>query len=420
MGRYEERFWSGGLTSAAPRRDRRGGAYRAYIPDILRQTRFQFDADVAADIADAERAITAFDAASQSLADTEALARLLLRAESVASSKIEGLAVGARRLLHADALRDTGGAPDELASEVVGNIDAMAHALEVVSVGGRIDEALLLETHRRLLVDTRIGDRHGGRFRTDQNWIGGSNYTPIGATFVPPPPELVPALMRDLCDFCNDDGLPVVAQAAIAHAQFETIHPFVDGNGRVGRALIQMIFRSRGLTTRTNIPVSLVLATHAQAYVDALNDTRSVEPSFQAWIATFASACTSATNQAAAFERTIGAIQDDWRERLRNLGVRSDSLAYRLIAALPGAPVLTMQSAHALLGGTLRGTMNGVERLLEAKIIVDTDDRRRRKRIFEARDIIDAFTLLERQLASPDGDMRISRPSRRVPTRPPK
>jgi len=121
---------------------------------------------------------------------------------------------------------------------------------------------LLLDFHQRLLAGTRL-DAHAGAIRQEQNWIGGSSYNPCSAAFVPPPPEYVPDLLDDLCQFCNSDDIPAVAQAAIAHAQFDTIHPFVDGNGRTGRALIHLVLRRRGLATRVLPPVSLVLATWA-------------------------------------------------------------------------------------------------------------------------------------------------------------
>lgn len=106
----------------------------------------------------------------------------------------------------------------------------------------------------------RVSENHGGRLRTLQNWIGGSAYNPCSAEFVPPPPEAVSGLLDDLVAFCNDDALPALAQAAIAHAQFET-HFFVDGNRRTGRVLIHLVLRRRGLGLRVLAPVSLVLAT---------------------------------------------------------------------------------------------------------------------------------------------------------------
>jgi Fic family protein len=138
----------------------------------------------------------------------------------------------------------------------------MAAAVKRINPGELITLDLLLDFHRRLLARTRLG-AHAGAIREEQNWIGGSSYNPRSAAFVPPPPEYLSGLLEDLCQFCNSDDIPAVAQAAIAHAQFETIHSFVDGNGRTGRALIHLVLRRRGLATRVLPPVSLVLATWA-------------------------------------------------------------------------------------------------------------------------------------------------------------
>ena len=250
MSKLAKRTWVGDYTSGLPRRDRTSCDYEAYVPDLLVGRSFRLDGDVAADVADAEVAVTRFDSKAVALADTEALARLLLRAESVASSKIEGLEVGGRRLLRAEAASELGeDARDVSATEVLGNIQAMTWALGVVRRGDDITVDHLLEAHRRLLAGTRLHD-YGGMIREEQNWIGGSSFNPCSASFVPPPPEMVRGLMDDLCAFCNADDLPTIVQAAMAHAHFETIHPFVDGNGRIGRALIHLVLRRRGLAVR--------------------------------------------------------------------------------------------------------------------------------------------------------------------------
>ena len=422
MAGLEQRFWEGSGRSGLSRKDRAGGAYSVYIPDALVGRLFIFEGSAAADVSDAERAIRDLDARSSALADTEALARLLLRAESVASSKIEGLVVGARRLLRADAARTGGEIQDDVtAADVLGNIDAMAYALQTVNEGTDITLPLLLGVHRQLLQATDLKE-YAGEIRTVQNWIGGSSYNPCSAVFVPPPPDLVEPLLLDLCAFCNDDSLPPVAQAAVAHAQFENIHPFVDGNGRVGRALIHMIFRRRGLTQRVTPPVSLVLATRARDYLEGLRATAYVgDPSGAAavegtnrWLGIFAGACARAAADAMGFEERIARIQDGWRDRVRP--VRADSAAMRLIDVLPGAPVLTIAAAAKTIDRTVQATMLGVQRLVDAKILTPIDQRRR-KQIFEAREIADVFTALERQLASPADDTKIEPPTRPVPSR---
>jgi Fic family protein len=373
-------------------------------------------------VADAERDIGRLDAEALALADTEALARLLLRAESVASSRIEGLEVGGRRLLRAEAAREFGDvASDVTAAEVLANIDAMLWAVRGAGGQGAISLDHLLEVHRRLLAGTRH-EAHAGLLRTEQNWIGGSSYNPCSAAFVPPPPELVGGLMEDLCAFCNDESLPAVAQAAIAHAQFETIHPFVDGNGRTGRALIQLILRRRGFAARVLPPVSLVLATWSDGYVDALTKTRYRGPAnsraahegYNQWIALFAAACQRAVEDAAKFEERVGDLQRRWRARVGR--VRSGSAVDLLIRALPGAPIVTVTSAGALIDRSFQATNLAVGRLAEAGVLSQIT-LARRNRAFEAPELIDAFTDLERQLASPGGDTRVPTPVRAVPRR---
>ena len=421
MARLEARRWEGDA-SGQTRRDRRPCGYAVYIPDPLVGRRFVLDGDVAADVADAEAALVRLDATAGALADTEALARLLLRAEAVASSRIEGLEVGGRRLLRAQAAHQLGEDPrDVTAVEVLGNIEAMLWAVEAVPPGGAITMAIVIEAHRRLLAGTRLAE-HGGRTRTVQNWIGGSDYNPCAAAFVPPPHELVDELLSDLSAFCNDDSLPAVAQAAIAHAQFETIHPFVDGNGRTGRALIQLVLRRRGLAPRILPPVSLILATWPRDYVGGLTGTRyeGAPDSEQAlvginrWIALVASACRRAAEDAGRFEQQVRALQDSWRERLGS--VRRGSAADLLVRALPGAPLLTATTASDLIGRSFQATSQAIDRLVEAGILTQVTVGRR-NRAFEAPELIEAFTTLERQLASPEGDTLVSEPIRRVPRR---
>lgn len=424
MAHFEVRFWESIQDGVGlPRRARASGSYDVYVPDALIGRTFSIAGTEAADIADAERTIYDLDRSVTTLADTEALARLLLRAESVASSHIEGLEIGPRRLLRADAARDMGEVPQDVtAAEVLANIDAMEYAIHAVNAGDRITPALLLEAHRRLLEPTSLA-RHGGKLRTTQNWIGGSDYNPLSAAFVPPPPEMVPALLDDLCAFSNEDSLPAVAQAAIAHAQFETIHPFADGNGRVGRALIHLIFRQRKLTNVVSPPVSLILATRSRDYISGLSATRydGAPDSPQAidgmnlWLGTFAAACTRAAADARQFETRIKDIKAEWLERLPN--VRTHSAVLRIIEVLPRSPIVTIAELRALTDRSTQRIQEAVERLQEIGILTPDKVGRQRKQVFQARDIIEAFTDLERQLASPAGDSHVEPPTRAVPAR---
>jgi len=420
MAKVIRKLWVAEQTSGLPRRDRRSCEYAAYLPDVLSSRDFSFDGEVAADIAEAETAIARLDAETDYLADTEALARLLLRAEAVASSQIEGLEVGARRLLRAEAAQAMGESTSDVTAEaVLGNILAMREALSVVDGGSDISVEELLGIHARLMDGTRL-ESYGGRVRDVQNWVGGSAYNPCSAEFVPPPPERVEDLLQDLCSFCNDDALPTVAQAAIAHAQFETIHPFMDGNGRVGRALVHMVLRRRGLASRVLPPVSLVLATWSQDYIGGLSAYRYVGSSsseaaqagLDQWVGVFAAACKRAVHDARAFERQAQGLKAVWRQRLKK--VRADSSVDLLLGILPGTPLLTVKSAADMLGRSTQAVNQAMARLVEAGVLRQVTVGRR-NRAFEAPEAIDTFTDLERKLASPVGDTHVEAPARPVP-----
>jgi Fic family protein len=420
MARVLRQRWRADMGGGLARRDRRGCEYEAYLPDLLRDRAFRLDGEVAADVAEAEAAVARFNSEALWLLNWEAMARLLLRAESVASSRIEGLEVGGRRLLRAELARALGEeAEDVTAGEVLNNIGAMSFAIEALERGQAIRVEDLLEVHRRLFAGTRL-EHQAGRLRTEQNWIGGSGFNPCSAEFVPPPPERVAELLEDLCAFCNDASLPAVAQAAIAHAQFETIHPFVDGNGRTGRALIHVLLRRRGLAPRMVPPVSLVLATWANDYVAGLTATRYRGPAGSSaaheginhWIGLFAAACRRAVGDAESYEERVRGLQAEWYGRLGR--VRSGSAAELLVSALPGAPIMTVASAAEMIRRSGQAVNEAIGRLTEAGILRQVTVGRR-NRAFEAADLIEAFTELERRLGSPAGDTRSAPPTRAVP-----
>jgi len=411
------------MSSGLPRSARRGCDYEAYLPDSLWGRSVSLSGETAADVADAEGAVARFNREASGLADSEAIARLLLRAEAVASSRIEGLEVGGRRLLKAQLAIGLGDdPPDVTATEVLNNIDAMRWAVESLSAAETITVEDLLAIHETLLTGTSL-EKYAGKIRDRQNWIRGSSYNPCSAAFVPPPSEQVWELLEDLCRFCNDDSLPTLVQAALAHAQFETIHPFIDGNGRTGRALIHVILRRRGLAPVALPPVSLVLATWSEHYVDGLTATRyRGEPTsdeaidgLNSWVTLFAAATKRAVTDAEVYEQRVADVQATWRHQLGR--VRADSAVDRLINALPGVPIITVQSGAALIGRSEQAVNQAIPRLERAGVLKQTN-LGRRNRAFEAVDLIDAFTDLERQLASPDGETRNSAPERRVPYRP--
>lgn len=221
--------------------------------------------------------------------------------------------------------------------------------------------------------------------------------------------------MADLCTFINSNSLSPVTQAAVAHAQFETIHPFVDGNGHAGRALIHVILRRRGLCPNVAPSISLVLATRAADYTEGLSAFRYYGPptgdaaksGLDHWIAVFAAATTAAAEQALDFERRIADIKAEWLERLGR--VRGNSSARLLVDALPGTPIITSNGAAELLGRSFNAVNDAIDRFVEAGILSRVNVGRR-NRAWEAHEILDAFTDLERRLALPTGDTRFGGP----------
>jgi Fic family protein len=404
------------------RKERMSGEYHPYVPDTLAGRDLIFQHEAIAAISAAEGAITRFNDQGGVLSNTEALARLILRAEAVASSRIEGLEVGPRKLL-LEEFRQRATSKNQsssTAAEALGTIDAMRLAVGAAASEPTVDINTFCSINRLILSKT---DRAGyaGVIRSAQNWIGGNDYNPCNADFVPPPPALVPTLLEDLASFVNDERMSPVLQAALAHAQFETIHPFADGNGRTGRALIHLILKRRGLSPRAVPPVSLVLATLSKDYVYYLGEYRYVGDADSAkahdargeWVEFFADCCLRAVNQAEDFKRQIDEIASEWRKKLR---LNRGSSVNLLIAELPGMPIVSVETAAKAIGRSDEAVRLAIKNLVNAGILNQTS-KGRRNRTFEATEIINAFRSFERQLASPDGDTRTSKPTRPVPQR---
>jgi Fic family protein len=405
-----------------PRRAREPCTYEAYIPGKLGDAVLTIDAEIAADVADAEWQIASLPAHGSGLATIEALSRFLLRAEAVASSRIEGLEVGARRLARAEIAQHEGWqVDDQTAKDVMGNVAAVRDAIEL----GDGTDVLALDDlhalHRTLLVGGRpfrVGDS-----RTVQNWIGGSPYNPCDAAFVPPPADVVDDLLIDLIAYINGDNHSPVVQAALAHAQFETIHPYADGNGRVGRALIHIVLRRRGLAAGSVLPVSLALATRQDEYIAGLTSFRfvgdwgssSAAEAVGRWLEVFAAACFRAVDDA----RWLVAEYDALIQRYKaSLGpARQHSAVAELLARLGELPVLTVELAAEHLGRSFEATNKAITRLVEIGALHQSTVGRR-NRVFEARELLELVTNAERRIASPEADTLASPPTRRVPHRP--
>ncbi|MBK5223756.1 MAG: Fic family protein [Acidimicrobiia bacterium] len=389
-GRYITRTWQHDPSLYAPAKYRRACRYDAFVPDRIAEFDEPLPIEIAGIVSDAEAAIRSLnDRARPAL---RPLARLLLRAESIASSKVEGLQTDARSLARAEVSGETGRNVGPVVAEVLANIDAMELAVEETSAAPSITLEHLVEVHAALMGNAP-NSAIAGRVREVQNWIGGNDYNPCGAAFVPPPPEEVPRLLADLCETVDADHLPPLVQAAIVHAQFETIHPFEDGNGRTGRALIHIVLRRRGLAPSYVPPISVVLAGDRERYIDGLTEFREGEAA--GWIAHF---CAAAARSAGLAERYLSAVedlQDRWRERLRGqIAPRSDAAAWAVIDQMPGHPVITLPVATAVTGRSKSSTAVAIDQLVDAGVLVPLSTARR-NRAWEADGLLDLLTDLE-------------------------
>lgn len=389
MSELVDRVWEGSGYSA--RRDRRPFRYQAFVPDPVGD----WDGPLASRAAEAVAAATAAVRDLQVAGadhDLETLAAPLLRSEALGSSFIEGLRASNKRVALA-AYEPL--AADGIARAVLGNVRAMEKAVEIGTARRRFRLDDLLDIHRSLLGGTPE-ERYAGVVRTDQNWIGGRGLSPADATFVPPPEDRVPALLKDLVALINLDDLPAVAQAAIAHAQFETIHPFGDGNGRTGRCLIHVVLRRRGLTPFFVPPVSVVLATNARRYIAGLVDFR--EGRVDDWIGMFAEATETAADAAKRLWVRVTALLADLIDRAGT--PRADSVARKIILGLPAQPVVSAETAASRYEVSATAARAALNRLQETEVLVPTRLGRRRDREWISEELFHLLDAFEHDLTS--------------------
>jgi len=389
-----ERRWSYDPALYAPARYRRACAYSAFVPHPVGGLELRIDGDVAALVAEAEARISTLNRTTSSA--LAPLARLLLRTESIASSKVEGMQADVRTLARGEVSHDTGRPVGHEVSEIIANVDAMQLAIETATEHASIEPEHLKEIHRVLLA--RTSPDRAGLFRQGQGWIGGNDYNPCDAAYVPPPEDRIEALIDDLCDFCNQERLSPLVHAAIAHAQFETIHPFDDGNGRTGRALVQVIFRRRGLAPEFVPPVSVMLAAEKPRYIEGLIAFR--EDELMRWLEIFAGAAARSADLADKYLSDVIDLQDRWREQLGERSrLRSDAAAWSLIEILPGYPVITVAVALVALEGVGRrrsraAVQLGIAQLEEAGVLGPVSSSKR-NRAWEADGLLDLIAGLE-------------------------
>jgi Fic family protein len=420
LAEYLRQWWAPQFDSPT-KSDHMGGWYHPYAPDLLAGWDPPIPGSLAASIGQAEEAVRQLNRSDFPHPGLVGIGRFLLRAESVGSSAIEGLRVGPRRLLAAEERLARGRvATDSVAAEVLGNIAAMRRATNLATQRRHLTLDDMLDVHD-LLMSRSPTPELGGVLREEQNWIGGGNFNPCNSDYVPPPPGRVPELMVDLIDYVNTDHHSPLTQAAIAHAQFETIHPFGDGNGRAGRALIHIVLQKRGLAPRVVPPISLVLATWSDSYIHGLTDFRHQgtadssqrAQALQPWLETVTAATKRACHDALGYSDRITQLTGEWNQRLGRY--RQGSALDLLVRALPGVPLLTPEGATDLIGRSPVAVRAAITQLLEAQILVLRPSSSPRNRVLEAPQVIQLMTYLERTLATPHGNTRNENPVRAVP-----
>lgn len=410
---YVERTWAPSGGGQLSRRDRAPGRYLAYVPDELGAHLPNVGEEARSAAADA---LVALARADERLGTRAAyLSHLLVRSESISSSWIEGNRVTPKRLAIAESLHH--GSRVEL--DVIANVRATEDAV-----------AALADRKRRISVDDIEKLQHliepalPRGLRTEQNWVGGSGWSPIRAEFVPPPETEVHRLVADLAAFVTrTEGNPVI-RAAIAHAQFETIHPFIDGNGRTGRALIHTVLRRSDALRSILIPISTVFAGDTGAYIAGLTAYRAGR--LDESIVSFAHASELAAENAVRLaedvadldERTFRRLLDHRRERGTTPVVpRSDAVVRKVLDRLAAEPVVTLRSVAERYGVSTTAAHRALSELQDAGILARTKDQRGRVVCWSADRHLGLVALTERSNRIGAGDTAGRRP-RNAPAAP--
>lgn len=344
-------------------------------------------------VGEAELAVRSFERTFDDPVRAQAFADACLHIESLASVKMNGRQTSARRTLREAIVQprriDSRGL--ETKQEALRSDDALLTAcdLGVASVTAHT----FCEINRQLLTGT-TRESYRGLLRVDEHLVGGGRYRAFGEPCSITDPANIARALHDLAAYCDRTTPPSIVQAALAHAQLLAIHPFVRANGKTARAVIQLVFRHRGLVSVVVVPLSLAMATSTHDYQRGVAAARenllSEKPRVEylnAWLRYFCVCCTQAAEEVDAFEARAGALQNAW---LAQLATRSDSAATLLVHALPGIPVFTVASAAAYLDRSFKRAASAVDELTAAGIVSQITEGKR-NRVFECPDIVDAY-----------------------------
>jgi Fic family protein len=380
---YEERAWEAEDTDSSFPMSRRArlkarGPYWAAISQDIAEYDFRFPSEVEAEASDALVEVARFDAELSSMpgefgGEFAPLAAVLLRTESASSSQIENVTAGAQALALASIHERTG--PN--ARMVAANVNAMQRAIQMAD---DLTEETILAAHEALMEGHEYA--RPGRYRKGQVWIGSAAPTPHTASFVPPHVDRVRPAMADLIRFCHRTDMPVLVHAAIAHAQFETIHPFADGNGRTGRALVHALLKRGRATTRLTVPVSAGLLVDTQSYFDALTAYR--EGDAAPIVERFSHAAFAAVSNGRRLDTDLADIYAGWEHAI---SARRDAAVWRVLPRLVSQPAVTIRFIQEATGVSQPAAQNAVDQLVTAGVLAPASENRR-NRVWVATEVI--------------------------------
>ncbi len=323
---------------------------------------------------EANRSLGRLDGIASILPDTPLFLYMYVRKEALLSSQIEGTQSSLSDLLLFES-NEAPGVPLDDVEEVSNYVSAMNFGLERLHGGFPLSLRLIKEIHGILLAKGRGAGKQPGEFRRSQNWIGGTR--PGNATYVPPPPDKVQDCMGELENFIyeKDSKLPVLIKAALIHVQFESIHPFLDGNGRLGRLLITFLLCAKGVLREPILYLSLYFKTHRRQYYDLLQKVRE-DGDWEAWLEFFLTGVKETSDQAADVARRILAVFERDRRKIEGLG-RPSSSALRVHQYMQSRPLLSVPVATKTLGLTSPTIRKSVEHLLELGITREITGKKR-------------------------------------------
>ncbi len=353
-------------------------AVKAFVPKPLPPTpKVNLDSKLAESLSQAEGALRELNVASKMLPDTNWFIYAFVRKEAVLSSQIEGTQATLEDVLEYEATTKKSGSDD--VQEVCNYIDALHYAVRQMrsKKGLPLSLRLLKETHKRLLKGSRGRDKSPGAFRTSQNWIGGTR--PGNAHFVPPPPDKLMECLGDLEKYLHtSDDTPDLIKIGLAHVQFETIHPFLDGNGRIGRLLILLMMMERGILNEPIFYLSLYFKSHRDEYYRLLQEVRT-SGDWESWLLYYLEGIIKIARETTdASQELYSLVQKDREKLLKQDFVTVLSL--RLMELLPSNPILTLSKVVKLLGVTKPAAIKSIGILEECKILKETTGDKRNKK----------------------------------------